>query len=353
MSNKLAAIKQFGQKIWVDNISRELLDSGALAKMIKEDGIAGVTSNPAIFFNAIANDPRYQHQLHQLKATKLTPVERYEQIALSDIKQACKIMQPLYNETLGTDGYVSLEVAPDLCHDTQATIKSAEALWFQANQPNLMIKVPATPAGILAFHELIKRGINVNITLLFTLSQVHQVWDAYIKALEYRVAHNLEVTTIKAVASFFLSRIDSAIDEKLPPSLQGKTAISLARVAYSKYQEIFHGPRFQKLSSHGCKPQYLLWASTGTKNKNYSNVLYVEELIGPETINTVPDATLAAYREHGNAAPRLTQNPAAATLTLQQVAHAGIDLEQLGEKLQQDGLALFSAAFTKLIALVA
>ena len=352
MSNRIAAIKQFGQRVWVDNISREFLDSGSLKKMVEEDGIAGVTSNPAIFFNAIAHDQRYQQQLTQLRSTNLTPLERYETMAITDIKAACKVMRPLYDASCGADGYVSLEVAPDLCHEIEDTIKSAKVLWSTVNQPNLMVKVPATTAGIAAFKELIKLGININITLLFSLKQVNAVWDAYISALEYRVAHQLPVNKIKAVASFFLSRVDSAIDEQLAPALRGKTAISLARVAYAQYQEIFHGPRFTELARLGAKPQYLLWASTGTKNKDYSDILYIEELIGEETINTVPDSTLAAYRDHGCAQSRLTDGADDASRILHQVELSGINLEQLGTKLQEDGLALFSTAFTKLIELV-
>lgn len=352
MTSKIATVSQYGQKIWVDNISREFLNSGALAKMIKEDQIAGVTSNPAIFFKAISSDSRYQEQLTQLKTQNLTALERYEQMAISDIREACQIMLALYQSSNKEDGYVSLEVSPHLAHDKEGTIKSALELWNAVGQPNLMIKVPATKEGIAAFEELVILGLNVNITLLFSLSQVNAVWDAYIAGLEKRSDKGLPVSGIKTVASFFLSRIDSAIDDKLPTSLQGKTAINLSKQAYLDYQKIFHGERFKKLKEKGAFSQYLLWASTGTKNKAYSDVLYVEELIGPETINTVPDATLDAFRDHGVAAERLTKNIENADKILKEVEANGINLEGLGNKLQIDGLKLFNDAFDQLLELV-
>ncbi len=352
MTSRIAAVKQFGQKIWLDNISREFLGSGQLQKMIEEDGITGVTSNPAIFYKAISTDSRYQEQLVELKKQDLTPLQRYEAMAVVDIKQACKIMAPLYQSSNAEDGYISLEVSPDLCHDVEGTIKSALQLWNAVDEPNLMIKVPATEAGVKAFEELVILGLNVNITLLFNLAQVNAIWDAYIRGLETRVAQGLPVDKIKTVASFFLSRVDSAVDAKLPTELQGKTAINLSKQAYLDYKNIFHGERFAKLKSLGAKGQYLLWASTGTKNKNYSDVLYIEELIGEETINTVPDATLDCFRDHGVAASRLTVDIEKAADILSQIEQQGINLHDLGEKLQQDGLQQFVEAFDKLLELV-
>ncbi len=352
MTSRIATVSQYGQKIWVDNISREFLNSGALAKMVKEDQIAGVTSNPAIFFKAISSDSRYQEQLAKLKTENLSPLQRYEQMAISDIREACQIMLPLYQSSSKEDGYVSLEVSPHLANDLEGTVKSALELWNAVAKPNLMIKVPATKEGIAAFEQLVTLGINVNITLLFSLSQVNAVWDAYIAGLEKRSSKGLPVAGIKTVASFFLSRVDSAIDDKLPANLQGKTAINLAKQAYLDYQAIFHGERFKKLKSQGAFSQYLLWASTGTKNKAYSDVLYVEELIGEETINTVPDATLDAFRDHGVAASNLTKDIANAAKILQDVEATGINLEELGSKLQIDGLKLFNDAFDQLLKLV-
>ena len=352
MLSKIAAIKQFGQKIWLDNISREFLASGELEKMINDDGIAGVTSNPAIFYKAISSDPRYSQQLNELLKTPLTPLERYEQLAIVDIKQACAILLPLYQQSHAEDGYVSLEVAPDLCYDVEGTVKNALLLWNAVNCPNLMIKVPATKEGVLAFEQLVTLGLNVNITLLFSLAQVNAIWDAYIRALTKRATQGLAIDKIKTVASFFLSRVDSAIDAKLPAELQGKGALSLARRAYLDYLAIFNGQRFAALKAQGAKAQYLLWASTGTKNKNYSDVLYIEELIGPDTINTVPDATLDAFRDHGMAQNRLTNNINESQSILEQIEQAGINWHELGEKLQQEGLKSFSEAFAKLIELV-
>lgn len=352
MSSRISKIQEFGQKVWLDNISREFLASGNLQKMIEEDKIAGVTSNPAIFYKAISTDKRYQEQLVELKKETLTPLQRYEKLAIVDIKQACQIMSDLYNKSNKEDGYVSLEVSPDLCHDAEGTVKSALELWNAVNEPNLMIKVPATKAGVIAFEQLVTLGLNVNITLLFNLQQVNAIWDAYISGLNSRLAQNLPIENIKTVASFFLSRIDNAVDAKLPTELQGKTAISLARQAYVDYTNIFHGERFKKLKDKGAKPQYLLWASTGTKNKNYSDVLYIEELIGKETINTVPDATLDCFRDHGVAASRLTNGIHDVSKILSQIESHGINLHELGEQLQTDGLQQFIDAFDKLLELV-
>lgn len=352
MASRIAQIKQYGQKIWLDNISREFLASGNLEHMMQNDGIAGLTSNPAIFYKAISTDNRYQEQLKELKTHELTPLQRYEAMAIVDIKQACQIMSQLYKSSNKEDGYVSLEVSPDLCHDAEGTVKSALELWNAVNEPNLMIKVPATNAGVIAFEQLVTLGLNVNITLIFNISQTEAIWNSYIKGLENRVNKNLPVDGIKTVASFFLSRIDSAIDDKLPNKLQGLAAVSLAKHAYQKYQELFHGNKFAKLKALGATPQYLLWASTGTKNKNYSDVLYIEELIGNETINTVPDATLDCFRDHGVASNKLSSNISQVNDNLLEIKEAGIDLEEIGNKLQQDGLKQFTEAFDKLLELV-
>lgn len=348
--SRIAAIKDYGQKIWLDYLSRELLASGQLQQLIQDDGIAGITSNPVIFLKALSTDPRYQEQLIALKNSSLTPIQRYEQIALSDIKSACTIFTDLYQATQGEDGYVSLEVAPNLCHDAAATIASAVELWRQVNAPNLMLKVPATAAGVIAFERLIELGINVNITLLFSLPQVTAIWEAYLRALNTRLSQNLPINNLKAVASFFLSRVDAKVDPLLPAELQGQTALSLARQAYLNYQQIFHTPRFSHYKAHGAKPQYLLWASTGTKNPHYSDVLYLEQLITAETINTAPEATLAAFRDHGQIAQQQSPNNAASILA--QVEQHGINLAELGQQLQQEGLELFEQAFTQLLELV-
>ncbi|MCC2624218.1 MAG: tal [Burkholderiales bacterium] len=351
MTNRVQAIKQFGQKIWIDNLSRELINSGKLAKLIEEDGIAGVTSNPTIFYKAISTDKSYQDDLIKIKQTNLSPEARYEHLVIPDIQAACDVMLPLYTQSKFEDGYVSFEVSPHLSHDKQGTIDNAKRLWQKINRPNLMIKIPATTEGIEAFEQLIFDGINVNITLLFSLGQVISTWNAYINALKKRFNRNLPVDTIKSVASFFLSRIDSAIDNKLPEDLQGKAAINLAKMAFLAYSELFSSETFSTLKRYGAREQYLLWASTGTKNPKYSDVLYIEELIGNPTINTAPDATLDAFRDHGTARSSLNENINLAPVNLERVQQY-VNMDELGEQLQKDGLKLFEDSFDKLMELV-
>lgn len=352
--NRLRTIRPFGQRIWLDNLSRELLSSGALTRLLEEDGIAGVTSNPAIFYKAISSDSSYQQDLAALKAnSELSAEDRYEALVVPDIQQACDLLLPQYQETQGEDGYVSLEVSPELARDEQGTVAAARRLWKEIGRANAMIKIPATPEGVRAFQVLIAEGININITLLFSLPQVEAVWDAYITGLMQRLQADLPVNNIKAVASFFLSRVDALLDAQLAEQYKGKVAIALSKAAYKRYHERFHGEEFAVLRAAGAKPQYLLWASTGTKNAAYSDVLYVESLIGPETINTVPDATLAAFRDHGQAEATLPAGLDDAVELLAQVTRGGVDLNAVGEKLQQDGLKLFDDAFAQLLKLTA
>jgi transaldolase len=351
--NRLQAIRPFGQRIWLDNLSRELLISGELARLIKQDGIAGVTSNPTIFHKAISSDIRYRDDLAALKSRGLSAEKTYEELVIPDVRAACDMMLPVYQHSQGDDGYVSLEVSPLLADDVDGTLQSARDLWQSIGRPNLMIKVPATPAGISAFGALIREGINVNITLLFSLKQVDAVWDAYIAALDARLADGLPLGHIKAVASFFLSRVDAMLDPQLQEHQRGRVAIALAKAAYARYQERFHGAEFARLLQAGARPQYLLWASTGTKNPGYSDVLYVEQLIGAETVNTVPDPTMALFRDHGNAAATLGQDIEQAQALLAELPASGVDLEAAGEKLQQDGLKVFVDSFQALLQLTA
>ncbi|HJV06761.1 MAG TPA: transaldolase [Chromobacteriaceae bacterium] len=351
---RLLSIRPFGQRVWLDNLSRELLSSGALARLLEQDGIAGVTSNPAIFYKAIRSDSSYQQDLTRLKAdASLSAEARYEALVVPDIQAACDLLAPQYQQSGGDDGYVSLEVSPELAHDEDGTLAAARRLWREIDRPNAMIKIPATPAGIRAFRQLTREGINVNITLLFSLPQVEAVWDAYLAGLQARLADGQPLVGIKAVASFFLSRIDSLLDGKLAEALQGQTAIALAKTAYGRYLARFHGEEFAALRAAGARPQYLLWASTGTKNPAYSDVLYVASLIGAETVNTVPDATLAAFRDHGEAAATLAQDMEQAPALLAQVEAAGINLAQVGDELQRDGLRQFEVAFADLLKLTA
>lgn len=352
--NRLQAIRPFGQRIWLDNLSRELLQTGELARLLADDGIAGVTSNPAIFHKAISTDPRYQDELAALKTdASLSAEQRYETLVIADIQAACDLTLPQYQATDGDDGYVSLEVSPALSRDEAGTLAAARRLWAAIDRPNAMIKIPATPEGIAAFGQLTAEGINVNITLLFSLPQVEAVWDAYIAGLTARHAAGQPLRHVKAVASFFLSRVDSLLDAQLPAELQGKVAVSLSKVAYQRYLARFHGDEFAVLKAAGARPQFLLWASTGTKNKAYSDVLYVESLIGDETVNTVPDATLALFRDHGNAAATLNQGADEARAVLTAAEAAGVDFNAAGEQLQRDGLVLFEKAFAELLVLTA
>lgn len=353
MVSRLYAIRDHGQRIWLDNLSRELLASGQLAEWLRADGIAGVTSNPAIFHKAISQDVRYRNDVAALRQTDLSPEARYEALVLPDIRQACDLLRASYDATHGEDGYVSLEVSPFLAHDEAGTLAAARRLWLEVGRPNVMIKIPATPAGIAALRILTEEGININVTLLFSARQVEAVWDAYLAGLAAREADERPVHGIKAVASFFLSRIDTLLDPKLPSALQGQTAIALAKTVYQRYRERFHGAEFAPLRAVGARPQYLLWASTGTKNPAYSDVLYVENLIGAETVNTVPDATLAAFRAHGEVCASIERGLSAAQAQLHAVAQVGVEMEQVGEQLQQQGLALFDDAYRALLDLLA
>ncbi len=349
--SRLVDIKKCGQKIWLDNLSRELLNSGKLNKLILDDGIAGVTSNPTIFHKAISSDSSYQIDLAKLKASNLSLEERYEALVIPDIQLACDLMSELYNTSNHTDGYVSFEVSPLLAHDVQGTISDAKRLWDKIDRPNVMIKIPATQAGVKAFEELTSLGINVNITLIFSLKHVFDVWEAYINGLNKRHNSGQSIENIKAVASFFLSRIDTAVDPKVPILLKGQAAINLCKEAYSAYRDIFDGAVFSHLKAAGAMSQFLLFASTGTKNPNYPDVMYIERLIAPDTINTIPDNTLNAFRDHGNASLSLDTNIDDAYDLIEEI-NRYVDLTEIGEQLQTEGIRLFNASFNDLIELM-
>ncbi|MES2564567.1 MAG: transaldolase, partial [Pseudomonadota bacterium] len=308
MNNPLLTLHALGQRIWLDNLSRTLLEDGTLQRLIAEDALAGVTSNPTIFFKAISQSPHYHTELTELRAdTRLNAERRYERLAVSDIQRACDLFHPLYVRTDGENGYVSLEVSPALAYDAEGTVEAGLRLKAEVNRANLLIKVPATPPGIKAIEQLIGQGCSVNVTLMFSLDHVRDVSEAYMRGMEQWIARSdADPRPVKSVASLFLSRVDTLVDQKLEAmggtqavALRGKAAIALAKLAYEQYKQVFGGPRFAPLAAKGVRPQYLLWASTGTKNPAYSDLLYVEPLIGPETINTLPDATLAALRDHG------------------------------------------------------
>lgn len=344
----LAQVNTLGQQIWLDNLSRSLIQSGELAQMLGS-GISGVTSNPAIFQKAFAGDSLYQSDINRLKQQALTPKQRYEQLAVADVQAACDVCLPLYKRSEGKAGLVSLEVAPDLADDAQATITEAMRLWQQLDRPNVMIKVPATDSGIQALPTLVAQGINVNLTLLFSKAQLQKAWQAHAAGLRQRLAQNQPVNRIQVVASFFLSRIDSALDITLPASLQGKTAIALAKTAYAEWQEFTQSREFTDLAAQQAAPLRLLWASTGTKNPAYSDVCYIENIIGADTINTVPANTLKSFIDHGRAAVTLTQDVPQAKSVLIEIEQLGINIESLASRLQQEGLQQFVDAFDALL----
>jgi transaldolase/glucose-6-phosphate isomerase len=360
----MKALLDYGQSPWMDYIRRDLLTSGGLKKYIDNDGLRGMTSNPAIFEKAIIGSNLYSDILNSPDAKKLDAKGLFEKIAIRDVQDACGIFKPVYVETKRRDGYVSLEVSPYLANDTQGTINEARRLWKAVDRPNVMIKVPATPEGIPAIRQLVEDGLNINITLLFAQSAYEQVAEAFLAALEARSAKGQDISHSASVASFFVSRIDtlvdSKIDEKLKTatdktqiarlqSLQGKIAIANAKLTYSKYQELFGSARWKALAAKGAQTQRLLWASTSTKNPKYRDVIYVEELIGADTVDTIPPATVDAFREHGKLRSSLTEDVEGARKTMEALAAAGISMKEVTEKLLADGVKLFADAFKQLL----
>jgi transaldolase len=354
--NPLLQIRALGQQIWLDNLSRALLDGGDLARFISEDGIAGITTNPAIFQKAIASGRGYADDLARLKQQPIPAEERYEQLVFKDVRRACDLLHPLFEQSRGNAGYVSLEVSPMLAHDAEGTVAAGKRLHAQIRRPNLLIKVPGTPAGLVAVERLIGEGIHVNVTLLFSPAHARASADAYLRGIERLRKAGGEPQHAMSVASVFLSRVDTLIDARLDAlggealALRGQAAVAMARLAYQAWRERFD---FTALRMAGARPQYLLWASTGTKNPAYSDLLYVEPLIGAETVTTLPDATLAALRDHGRVNETLTRDVAAAHTLIDQLALHGINLTEVGETLQADGLAQFEQAFARLLEQVA
>ncbi len=346
-----------GQSLWLDNLSRSLIHDGTLARHIADNAVTGVTSNPAIFQNALAGSPHYADDLARLRAAEPDPERRYEALMVPDIQAACDLLDPVYAATGGVDGYVSLEVAPKWAYDAGKTVEEAQRLSARVNRRNLLVKVPGTPAGVVAFEAPTTLGINVNVTLLFSLAQTQAVFDAYLRGLAARAQAGADIRKSRAVASLFLSRVDTLVDAQLAAigtqealAMQGKAAVAMAKLAYQNYLATFHGEAFGSLARQGATPQTLLWASTGVKNPAYRDLLYVEPLVGPETINTLPDKTLAALADHGKVASRVTEGTAEARAQFDDLARLGIDMEHAGEALQKDGVALFEAAFDKLLA---
>jgi len=363
-TNPLVELTQLGQSVWNDNIERKLITSGELKRLIDEDGLSGVTSNPAIFEKAIAGSDLYVDQLRDLAEKGTNAQEIYEALAVRDIQMAADVLAGVYERTGGTDGFVSLECSPLLANDTHGTIEETRRLWQLVDRKNVMIKIPGTAEGIPAIEQAIYEGININITLLFSLHAYDQTIEAYIRGLERRAAENKPIENISSVASFFVSRIDSAVDKELErrlsnstaqeekgklQSLLGRIAIANAKLAYQRYKEVFHGERFAALKEKGAQVQRPLWASTSTKNPVYPDVYYVEALIGPETIDTLPPATIVAFRDHGRARVTIEHNLDEERVLLARLEEVGISLDQVTAHVLADGVRLFVEPFEKLL----
>jgi len=360
--NATLQLLEAGQSVWYDNIQRSLLKNGELAGMVERGEIRGVTSNPTIFMNAITKSQDYDESLLPLAASSLTAEEIFFVLAIEDIQAATDLFMPLYQQSGGGDGYVSLEVSPYLANDTAATLAQAKQLWQRVDRPNLMIKIPATKAGLPAITDAIAAGINVNVTLIFSLQRYAEVMDAYMKGLERRVAEGLPIGSIASVASFFVSRVDTKIDPRLQEiiptggqqardakALLGKAAIANARLAYADFKKAFASERFLKLKAKGARVQRPLWASTSTKNPDYRDVMYVEELVGPDTVNTVPPQTLVAFLEHGQVRLSLEEDLEGARQTLAELEKLGILMKTVTSELEEQGVKSFSDAFTVLL----
>jgi len=367
--NPLQELLAYGQSMWLDYIRRDLFTTGKLKQMIANDGLRGMTSNPAIFEKAIADSSLYDDQLKSLAArADLDTTARFEHLAISDIQSAADVLRPVYDESKFRDGYVSLEVSPYLARKTQETIDEARRLWKAVQRENVMIKIPGTAEGIPAIRQAIGEGININVTLLFAQDVYEKVAEAYVAGLEDLAARGGNLKKMAGVASFFISRIDSLIDsmindklktttdagqQALLKSLLGKVAIANGKLTYQSYERIFSGPRWQALAAKGAQTQRVLWASTSTKNPAYRDVIYIEELIGPDTVNTMPPATIDAFRDHGKLRNALSEDVAGAAKVMSDLSKAGISMKEVTDKLTNDGVKLFADAFDKLLAAVA
>jgi transaldolase/glucose-6-phosphate isomerase len=361
VTNPLASLHEYGQAAWLDFLARRFLAEGGLQKLVEHDGLTGVTSNPSIFQQAIAGSADYDSALKKAEAEGDCDVMAlYERLAIDDIQHAADVLRPVFQATKGADGYVSLEVSPYLATNTDATIAEAQRLWRAVGRDNIMIKVPATRAGLPAIRRLIGDGININITLLFSQQVYEEVVEAYLAGLEHLVAQGGDPARVASVASFFVSRIDVTVDKLIEERLQqtndaakrealsalrGKVAIANAKLAYQRYKRLFAGARWEKLRAKGARVQRLLWASTGTKNKAYSDVLYVDELIAPDTVNTMPPATMDAFRDHGKPRPSLEEGIDRAEQVLASLDRAGIAIDVVTDKLVDEGVQQFAEAF--------
>lgn len=357
LTNPLLQLRALGQSVWLDYIRRALLEDGTLARLIAEDGLAGLTSNPAIFHQAIAEHGDYDDAIAALARDGADATAIYEALAVADLCRAADALAPVYERSGGRDGYVSLEVSPHLAHDAGATVAEARRLWQRVLRPNLMIKVPATAAGLVALRRLVAAGISVNVTLLFSVSRCREAAESYLAGLEDRAAAGQALSNVASVASFFLSRIDTRLDRRLDAlatpgaqALRGRAAVACARLAHQGYLDLVASPRWQALARLGAQSQRLLWASTGTKDPAYRDVCYVEPLIGPDTVTTLPPDTLAAFRDHGRAAARLEEDIDEARALPGRLAALGIDLEETARDLETEGVNKFIEPYDRLLA---
>ncbi|WP_218082528.1 transaldolase [Anthocerotibacter panamensis] len=359
ISNPLCMVNEFGQSLWLDDLRRDLITSGELKRLIEEDCVRGLTSNPTIFQKAIMGSASYDDQIRLLNEQHKSVDEVYESLVIDDIRHAADLFRPLYDATQGADGYVSIEVSPRLAYDTEGTVTEAIRFWKTIDRPNIMIKIPATLQGVPAVERVIAEGINVNVTLIFSLERYQAVTRAYIEGLGALAAKGGDVSKVASVASFFVSRVDAAVDKLLEAkqtdvsALFGKAAIANAALAYKIWEGIFGGEAFVSLKARDAKPQRLLWASTGTKNPSYRDVLYVEELIGAQTVDTLPPATLTAFKDHGVARPTLEAKVGEAQAILDQLHLVGIDMVAVTQKLEDEGVKSFAASFEDLMTALA
>jgi transaldolase len=353
----LQRLAQLGQSVWIDFLSRKLLASGELARLVREDAVVGVTSNPTIFEQAIADGDAYDEQLRTLIARELNAEEVFLELAGADVSTACELLRPVWEQTRGRDGYVSIEVDPNLAYDTLAQYEEAKRLHERIARPNLLVKIPATEPGVAAIADSIAAGCSINVTLVFSVDRYVAAARAYIDGLTRFQAAGGDVATVHSVSSFFVSRVDSETDRRLdalgaPPDLKGKLGIANAKLAYERYRELFSpdDDRWAELSAAGARPQRCLWASTSTKNPAYRDVLYVEELIGPETVNTLPESTLSAFQDHGHVAPTLQRGLDEAHRLLERLAAVGVDYDDVVETVETEGIEKFIGSFSKLLA---
>ena len=350
--NRLQRLHDAGVSIWLDTLSRELLETGAFAALVDEFAVTGATSNPTIFAKAITGSARYDAQLRTLASSTGDDLqELFFAVALDDVRRATQVLVPVHRRTGGDDGYVSFECTPDVADDAEATIAQALDLWQRLDLPNVLIKVPATQAGVSAIEALTARGVNINVTLLFSVERYEEVIEAYLRGLEHRIAAGDPVDEITSVASFFVSRIDTKADAILAPDspARGRVAIANAHQAYGRYLARFDGERWRRLQQHGARPQRPLWASTGTKDPSYSDVLYVERLVAPGVINTMPENTLRAFADHGNLGERLGSDVSAANTVLADAAAEGVDLQTITRELEREGVNSFCDAYDQLL----